>query len=695
MDESEEKEETIPLVDKQSIEGDVWILLPIRYTDRGAVPKKICLSLGPGTAKVVHVFKSAEATCHPVLGQIYVFRTTLSAEEMLQCSIEVWGDDIERDMEWMWKKSPPFSVKLLDIPPIKEDEFLNDFHVKVDLIFSHHDVLFRGTRYDRPSIISEVNGNNEEHWKTIKNAKDVESIKEKSLRCMFHIFNTQIIRLSSIDQLHESQKSNAMESVINIGEQVDFLPFRLPLQCSGSASDSFAEALENVRETFVTSPYLSSFDSRLHEGLKRNFDLKFLKLSNLQASDEKPYYIVYDFRKKELQFVEQNYEDPQEFWSVSYIKQAISWIYSSHFGFQTTNKGLQAAVRKNWIKYQCLQGQDDEFNIFRSICFAPPSNVNERYHIGFVALSLQILLCIGITMDSAKQWSDTSLGHVWETIISLEYEVDATLIVIISTLTFAFILQRLRKTITTFERFYRNLKEVCIIPQAIIALDFTSNVVVGTWLAMATPFFLLQSEDIQTVVLNSFALTIFIELDDLANVFESDEAYLLQEDANGMKRIRDPNPSGVVKREIGRQWTGFKRLQMLAKFLFSPVYESYKILESLLGMCCCSVVERQNHALSKAITSGLNDYNPTEQNARSWNAPKMQQVISGEFPWKLYCHHNGEITLKYMILGEYVIAFYSENGGEEMIRMNIVQEIHLGKVSHTLQNASSPHKVCL
>ena len=159
------------------------------------------------------------------------------------------------------------------------------------------------------------------------------------------------------------------------------------------------------------------------------------------------------------------------------------------------------------------------------------------YHIGFVALSLQILLCIGITIDSVNQWLDTSLEDLWDTIISLEYELEDVLIVIISTLTFAFILQRLSKAINSFKRFYRNIKEVCIIPPAVIALDFTSNVVVGTWMAMITPFFLLQSEDIQTVVLNSFALTIFIELDDLANVFESDEAYLSQEDWHGMEMM--------------------------------------------------------------------------------------------------------------------------------------------------------------
>ena len=47
-----------------------------------------------------------------------------------------------------------------------------------------------------------------------------------------------------------------------------------------------------------------------------------------------------------------------------------------------------------------------------------------------------------------------------------------------------------------------------------------------------------------------------------------------------------PYRSGVVKREIGGQWTGCKRIQTLAKFVFNPFYESFKILMSLINMCC-------------------------------------------------------------------------------------------------------------
>ena len=554
-------DERNPLLNPHSIEGDVWILLPSRYTDRGVVRKRIHLSLGPGKPTIVHVFKLTEAICHPNFGQTYIFRVTLNAEEMSNCSIDIWGDDLVTDDKASW----PINRKLLHVPPNKEDEFWNNFHFE---------------------------------YRQLQNRLDGEAC----FICL--VFNTKLVKMSSIDQLFESDTSDTMESVINIGEGLDFSPFRLPLQSAGSASDSFAQALEDVRETFVTSSIFSRTNVKLHEELKRNFDLKFLKLSNLKAKHE-PYFIVYDEREKTLQFVERDLEDIQHLSKKDFtrISNTIRQIYDQSLGTRTTNKGFQEAVRHNWIKYQCLQGQDDEFNIFRSLCFAPPSNLDQRYHIGFVALCLQILLCIGITMDSVEQWSDTSLENVWDTIISLEYEIEYMMIVAISMLTFVFILQRLRKTINSFKRFYRNIHEVCEVPKAIIALDFTSNVVVGTYMAMITPFFLLQSEDIQTVVLNSFALTIFIALDDLANVFESDEADLLQEDAYGMERMRtdlqwlkrNMYSSGVAKREIGREWTGSKRLQMLAKFLFSPFYESFLILKSLIDMCCRGKCRNHKH----------------------------------------------------------------------------------------------------
>ena len=254
--------------------------------------------------------------------------------------------------------------------------------------------------------------------------------------------------------------------------------------------------------------------------MERIFDLTILRIFNKKAtnSQEENHYAVFNDNRDTLDLAD-----------VLTLEETAEKRYERSCALKISNEAIQQAVRQNWIKYQCLHGQVEEFNIFRSLCFGPQSEVNERYHIGFMALNLQILLCFGITVDSFEKWLDTSIGDVWESIISLEYEADEILTVAISALAFGFILQRLRKTVHSFKRFYPNMEEVCIIPRLIIVPGFTSNLIVGTWMATVTPFLLLKSEDIQTVVLNSFALTIIVDLDDdLANIFESDEPFLLK-----------------------------------------------------------------------------------------------------------------------------------------------------------------------
>ena len=352
---------------------------------------------------------------------------------------------------------------------------------------------------------------------------------------------------------------------------------------SGMTNKEFANLLGELRQQFVKSlpsEHEITMDYGPQESLRR-FDRNFLRLSNWNKDS----YIMYDDRRMELNLVKfKSFPQTPDFVVGGYRK--------------PSDVEFELIVRQNWVKYQCLLGQDDEFNIFRSLCFAPSSSVVERFKIGFVALTLQMLLSIGIAIDTMKMWSNkySSFEDFVQKIKSFEYQFEDTLIVIISIFTFAFILQRLRKTIESFKQFYSNMKEVCIIPKVIIALDFTSNIIVGTFMAIVTPFFLLQSEDIQTVVLNSFALTFFIELDDLANTYESDEPFLLQEDKNGWEfEWYDPdNEPGVVKRKIEGLGSLYKSIKTMAAFVFSPLYETLKIIVTLLGMCTCCYRKKQN-----------------------------------------------------------------------------------------------------
>ena len=72
-------------------------------------------------------------------------------------------------------------------------------------------------------------------------------------------------------------------------------------------------------------------------------------------------------------------------------------------------------------------------------------------------------------------------------------------------------------------------------------IDPFSNVLIGTIICLVSFFYLLQSETITDVVLNSFALTFIIELDDMANLFESDENVLLENIFKLKKQMIDKN----------------------------------------------------------------------------------------------------------------------------------------------------------
>ena len=606
----EEKQDN-PLIPSQSFECDIWMALPVR----GTAPKSIHFSSGLKPSEHAfnvdydHSFEQTDALYHTKMKKIYTFHTTLNQKSISNCSLSISDDDILQKSAAL-RQSEELSGRGITvnlIPEPLEHAFWDEEEVLILMIVRHGKVHFRGQMFKSRHIIWEViehgSYKKEDHQLGDKVLKDLQEkhdswdsghqdkdFKESfgtndiSLICLCWLFPKECVNVSTFEQIFGY---NQMEE--DICRKLDFSPFRASLQSSRAVSDLFAKALRNVRQNFVSSLPVMKSEFVFHDSLKRRFDQRFLDISNMKADGKRPYFIVFDDRKQELNFVDIN-PDKLRLWAPE------GWMFERRP--ETTNISIQGFVRHNWVKYQCLLGQDDEFNIFRSLCFAPPSTVDERYHIGFMALTLQILLCFGITVDSWDKWADTTIEDVWDFVISLEYELADLLIGTISILTFAFVLQRLRKTIHSFKRFYQNMDEVCIIPTVVIVLDLTSNIIVGSLMAIATPFFLLQSEDIQTVVLNSFALTFFIELDDMANIFESDEPFLLQEDANGMKRTRKAmgkkKVSGVVKRRIGGNLSGCESLQMVGMMLFSPLYESYKIIVALLNLCGCCCKKKQD-----------------------------------------------------------------------------------------------------
>eukprot|EP01084_Bolivina_argentea_P092539 166468_1 len=233
------------------------------------------------------------------------------------------------------------------------------------------------------------------------------------------------------------------------------------------------------------------------------------------------------------------------------------------FYYQNITEPLYICSRYRWIKDKCLYGQDEEFNVFRGLCFVSPANSEEavsKLSVGILCIILQCVLAVGIVYEVYRNW-DVSM-----------FDDPDPMIMIIAVLVFSFISHTYLATVDCFYKFYIHMHYVCYIPWGIIILDFISNILIGLTICMISFFYLLQSDTISDAVLNSFALTFIIELDDIANYFEKDEDALMEADWDNLKL----GPiSGDWNGEIKK-----RSITLLPKLCSKP---TFTLLYSVLG----------------------------------------------------------------------------------------------------------------
>ena len=252
------------------------------------------------------------------------------------------------------------------------------------------------------------------------------------------------------------------------------------------------------------------------------------------------------------------------------------WKKKHSYFYENITEPLWISHRYHWIINGCLYGQDAEFNIFRSLCFVRYDYVTDpklatwyflnsmnlnhliRIPIGILCLALQILLTIGIVMEVVDNWDIDEMFENSDT---------KSMIIIISIFTFSFISYTFVFTVIKFFQFYINMSKVFMISWWIIVFDFISNIIIGFLLCMVSWFYLLQSESIADVVLNSFAMTFILELDDLANLFESDEDKLIEDDwynISTIRRIIRPIDSKFIQRDFKFEYAGYGKFRKRA-----------------------------------------------------------------------------------------------------------------------------------
>eukprot|EP01083_Nonionella_stella_P283114 963537_1 len=266
------------------------------------------------------------------------------------------------------------------------------------------------------------------------------------------------------------------------------------------------------------------------------------------------------------------------------------------FFYQNITPPLWIASRYNFIKECCLYGQDNEFNIFRSICFAKPDTETDkmrRFAVGVVCVMLQLCLTIGIATEVIDNWE------------MLDSDTD-DIIIAISIFAFSCISFSYLFTVKKFLQFYISMQEVCIVSWIIIFFDFIANIVIGFIICASSLFFLLQSETVIDAVLNSFALIFVTELDDAINLFEADEDVLMENDWNHYKRNIDwdfkqgKRNINVIPHGCG-QW-----LSLVLYVVISPLNSAWALIHFIWG----SVMFCKKHRSNAVMFSDVPVTNP-------------------------------------------------------------------------------------
>eukprot|EP01084_Bolivina_argentea_P118881 210872_1 len=101
------------------------------------------------------------------------------------------------------------------------------------------------------------------------------------------------------------------------------------------------------------------------------------------------------------------------------------------------------------------------------------------------------------------------------------------------------------------------------IPWFLIVADFMLNVLIPIIITLMSLFLLTASETYLDLVLNAFALTFIAEIDDMLNVFESDEQDIIQCELELFVNYDGNHPDSTSKRKIILKKSSFYTILMI------------------------------------------------------------------------------------------------------------------------------------
>ena len=202
---------------------------------------------------------------------------------------------------------------------------------------------------------------------------------------------------------------------------------------------------------------------------------------------------------------------------------------SFYFGGENITAQVQIMFRYIFLKDILLKQQDSEFNIYRSYYFDPR---HDKMAMALLATILQVVLTVAITIDVGLSFDDVT-------------HQDNYLIIASSILAFCFISYSTNGTAKLFRKFYHDINLAYDLPWFLVFCDYFSNVIIAMYICLLSLFFLLQSPSYTELVLNAFALTFLVEIDDMINIFDSDEEVVIIQDLRSFIKTNCQTPRKV------------------------------------------------------------------------------------------------------------------------------------------------------
>eukprot|EP01083_Nonionella_stella_P107674 312133_1 len=232
-------------------------------------------------------------------------------------------------------------------------------------------------------------------------------------------------------------------------------------------------------------------------------------------------------------------------------KYVDGFVYYPYY-FENITQKYYMFCRYHFVMDFVLRGMEEEFNVFKTLLFLS-ANREEKYQQLWsrLALSILVLLLQGLMLWAMAE--DVIERFDLEEMFTMNHPVIMTL----SFAIFAFLSYRYCFTIIKMNKFYTNIHYVCDVDVIIPLMDYISNVVIYGVVVFFSFSFLLLSHTIQDAVFGAFALTFITELDDMANIFDADEDFLLEYDWQNCVNDASPGaerPWDEHEEHMDRDW---------------------------------------------------------------------------------------------------------------------------------------------